>query len=89
MQIESCSTLISCGVPEGSFLTRLLFLLCISDVYLCSNLPQFHLFAEDACLIISSSSKENCIQMLDWLYIMNSWETIVASSILEYALTAI
>jgi hypothetical protein len=26
---------------------------------------------------------------LDWLYIMNSWETIVASSILEYALTAI
>jgi hypothetical protein len=41
---------ISCGVPQGSILGPLLFILYINDFHQCSEFFDFHLFADDANL---------------------------------------
>ena len=46
--IESDLTSISCGIPQGSVLSAIPFLLYINDFHLCSTLFDFHLFADEA-----------------------------------------
>ena len=46
-ETTSCYKTISCGVPQGSILDPLLFLLYINDIGNCCNLLQFTLFADD------------------------------------------
>lgn len=46
-QYISDEAYISCGIPQGSVLGPLLFLLYINDIQNCSNKLRFYLFADD------------------------------------------
>ena len=66
---------INCGVPQGSVLGPLLFLLYINDIANSSNLINFQLFADDTCIFYSHKNKtvlENNLnqelsKVSDWL----------------------
>ena len=52
---NSSSLTVSCGVPHGSVLGPLLFLLYVNDLPNSSNLLKFHLFADDTNIYFSSN----------------------------------
>ena len=54
--IKSDDTLITHGVPQRSVLGPLLFLLYINDFSKCSNVFDFHIFADDTKLFYSHSN---------------------------------
>ena len=54
--INSDTKSIPMGVPQGSVMGPLLFLLYLNDLPNCSNILDFHLFADDTNLFFSSKS---------------------------------
>ena len=54
--IESCLLHVVCGVPQGSVLGPLLFILYINDIVNCSNNFECILFADDAALVLAAEN---------------------------------
>ena len=75
-EIDSCVLSVICGVPQGSVLGPLLFILYINDIVNCSDFEDC-LFADDAGLLIAADSvkelkkkiKEEVKLLHEWLII--------------------
>ena len=67
---------LTCGVPQGSVLGPLLFLLYINDIYTTSSKFKFHLFADDTNLLYADKNlkyletilNSELVKVSDWLH---------------------
>jgi len=63
--ISSSYKNILCGVPQGSILGPLLFIIYINDIQNCTNILHFILFADDTNVIASDKNWENLEKKLN------------------------
>ena len=55
----------TCGVPQGSILGPILFLLYINDITRCSSQLKFLLYADDTTIFVQGNNLENITQTLN------------------------
>jgi hypothetical protein len=63
--IDSPPKLISCGVPQGSVLGPLLFLVHVNDLINCSKSGEFILYADDTTIIFANRDEQNLLSTIN------------------------
>ena len=63
--IKSNTLFLNCGVPQGSILCPLLFIIFINDIFNVSELLFTVLYADDACFLLGGKNLENHITCLN------------------------
>ena len=80
-QMESGSQQILCGVPQGSVLGPLLFLLYVNDLHKCSNVLDFHLFADDTNIFLQDQNLKSIELRHFFKFIFVALDTVYISAI--------
>ena len=66
--------LIPAGVPQGSVLGPLLFLLYINDIVFAVQNCQIRMFADDTCLFMEVDNRDECTEMINEdLQLISDW----------------
>ena len=65
---------VTMGIPQGSILGPLLFMLCIHDLPNISDLAKFYIFADDTAVMIKTCNQEELQSKIDRLVpIITEW----------------